>query len=264
MNAPISLITDASLVREYRRLLTEDWTEKSLAGVLDLLAKQLPPAERGKIRKETETPLPVGFVPMPVRLAIEENTRGNGHQPGRVGARPDEQLASCVKSTVFFLLFQFAHTIEKESALFVDSQSLLFLCAIHALLPALSQKKMAGQRRSLLMALWFHCSIWESDIPHLLYLRANLFHYLGLLENETSDLAQSFKLTPPDEHDYLTKAQAVWTSMLERNELSAAKEFMLEVYRNCPQTARGEVREILDETYSLTSARAKGKRAGTG
>ena len=96
----------------------------------------------------------------------------------------------------------------------------------------------------------------------MLYLRSGLFRYLNMKEDETDALVQSFRLTAPDQHDYLTKAQAAWMSMLDRKELSKAKEFMLGVYRACPESARAEVEEILDETYEL--AQAGGNRAESG
>src|SRR5580698_3727825 len=98
MNPPISLMSDTSLVREYHRLLTEDWTAKSLDKVLDLLTKQLPPAERGKIQSETETPLPSGFIPMPVRLAMEKVARKNGGERRQGAVRLDTRAATRVNS----------------------------------------------------------------------------------------------------------------------------------------------------------------------
>ena len=96
----------------------------------------------------------------------------------------------------------------------------------------------------------------------MLFLKSSLFHYLKLTQQETDALMESFRLTDPGEHDYLTKAQAVWMSLLERNELSKAKAFMLDVYRVCPQSAREAVQEILDETYGLAGGNQR--PTGTG
>ena len=167
--------------------------------------------------------------------------RGNGS---------DELLAKQAAQAGFFLRFQFNYEIGNPAALFLDSQSLLFLGAVHFLLPALDHAGMAADRKSLIAALWVHCLLWDADLAHMLFLKSSLFSYLGMKDYEADSLVQSFRLTDPEDHDYVSKAQAAWMCLLDDDQVVKAKQFMLDVYRTCPQDARTEVREILDETYA--------------
>jgi len=190
---------------------------------------------------------------------------GNGRrttQPQRAKGASAQSLSKQANETAAFLLFQFRFRIPSDASLFHDSQSLLYLCASHALLPELDRNQLTEARDRVVTAMWLHCLTWESDVAHMLYLRSQLYDYLERATDATRDLMESFRLTDPDEHVYVTKAQAVWTSMLEENKVSDAIDFLLGVYRVCPREARDEVREMLDETYAIASP--KKRQSGKG
>jgi hypothetical protein len=162
-----------------------------------------------------------------------------------------QSLGQHIEHAIAFLLFNSSHLTTEKQNLFIDSQSLLYLCVVHFLLPEIDRQKLKAKRDELITALWIHGLMWDANLAHKLYLRSVLIHYLNQTTEETRALIASFRLTDPDDHDYVTKAQAAWMSMLDDNEVIRAKDFMLDVYRSCPQSALAEVREILDETYEL-------------
>jgi hypothetical protein len=256
MKKPIVLESNPGLVRRYRDLLTQDWTEATLAETLELLTAQLPAEERSRFISITDPFKTIRvfskFIAIPAKIsAVQSDKRSRKHNDIQ-----KQTLVDSVERSVAFLLFQLSYAIEGECELFVDSQSLLYLCVIHFLLPALDSRQMTTERNALVSALAIHGLTWESNLPHMLYLKSLLFHYLDQTLRETDALVESFKLTDSEDHDYVTKAQAAWMSMVDDHQIGRAKEFMLEVYRNCPQNARAEVREILDETYALANDRS--------
>jgi len=256
MKKPISLEANPRLTRQYQDLLTQEWSEATLVGVLELLTDQLPVGERERFVEVTEPFKILRMFSKFLPLAVTKSASRSDRRP-RARNNPSEQIVvDRVERTCAFLLFKLAYAIEGECALFVDSQSLLYLCVVHFLLPTLDSKQMVGERNSLVSALALHSLTWDSNLPHMLYLRSVLFHYLDQTSNEIDALVESFRLTDPDDHDYVTKAQAAWMSMLNDHQIAKAKEFMLEVYRNCSLDARAEVREILDETYALVDVEA--------
>ncbi|HEX4142198.1 MAG TPA: hypothetical protein VHY91_01500 [Pirellulales bacterium] len=251
MKTPIVLESNPGLVRRYRDVLTQDWTEATLAQTLELLTAQLPAEERSRFISITDPFKTIRLFSKVLAIPVKMSTA----QPPRRSRKHDDSgkqtLVDSVERSLAFMLFQLSYAIDEKCELFIDSQSLLYLCVIHFLLPALDSRQMTTERNSLVSALAIHSLTWESNLPHMLYLKSLLFHYLNQTSRETDALVESFKLTDPDDHDYVTKAQAAWMSMLDDHQVGRAKEFMLEVYRNCPQNARAEVREIIDETYAL-------------
>ena len=96
---------------------------------------------------------------------------------------------------------------------------------------------------------------WLGDDPaHQQYLLSALARYLGDRESEESALRSAFRLTDPDEHDYLTLAQSYWHFLLENQRHADAEKFLLDVYRTAPREQLEEIREMLDETFAERAA----------
>ena len=82
------------------------------------------------------------------------------------------------------------------------------------------------------------------------YMLSVLARYLGDRDLEENALRSAFRLTDPDEHDYLTLAQSYWHFLLENQRHEDAETFLLDVYRRAPQNLLDEIREMLDETLA--------------
>ena len=147
-----------------------------------------------------------------------------------------------------------------EDGLFRDIQSLVFLAAVYELLPTLNSARLRGMHDLLLNVLAYHCSvIWRDDAAHQQYLLGILAGYSEDEELERKSLLASFHLTDPDEHDYLTKAQACVFHFLEHRRYAMAKSFLLGVCRQAPKESLDELGEMLNDVYAEERLSGRGK-----
>src|SRR5688572_10126282 len=57
--------------------------------------------------------------------------------------------------------------------------------------------------------------------------------------------------TAPGDHDFLTKANIVWSRFIDTHQIQEAKAFTLRLLRAVPPEAVPEVTELVDRTYAL-------------
>jgi hypothetical protein len=88
-------------------------------------------------------------------------------------------------------------------------------------------------------------TVWHDDPAHQYYLLSVLMDYLGKHEASTGFLERSFRMTPPDDHSYLTKGQSLWLDLLEAGRRKAAEK----VLSHLAKTAPLKYKEEIDEMY---------------
>jgi hypothetical protein len=141
--------------------------------------------------------------------------------------------------------------VRGETGLFRDLQSLLYLNVVDSLLPQLQSAGLTEAHDLLVNALGYHSTVvWRDEAAHQQYLLSVLAGYVGDRELEGSSLLASFRLTDPEQHDYLTLAQCYWAYLLENRRQGDAETFLLGVYRRAPRESLAEIREMIDDTFA--------------
>ncbi len=63
-------------------------------------------------------------------------------------------------------------------------------------------------------------------------------------------MLSAFRLSSPDEHDYLTLAQSYWQFLMDDRRYEDAERFLLGVYRQAPREHLDEIKGLIDDTYA--------------
>jgi hypothetical protein len=126
-----------------------------------------------------------------------------------------------------------------------DVQSLAFQAAMHFVLPEI-RKKHPDEHSILLHSATLYAVGYSSHDPaHYAYMISEIYGYLGDKERRLASLYDSFRLTPPEDHSYLTKAQGLWSELLDRGEFVEAERFLFSLHRSSLPDQQEEVREML-------------------
>ncbi len=144
-----------------------------------------------------------------------------------------------------YLTLQAHVELDGELGFFQDLQALAFQAAIHRVLPRL-QRKHELEHSILLHSLFlFPLEYYGSDPSHFSYLMSQLDGYLGRSEGQIRNLFASFCSTPPEDHSFLSKAQAFWTLLLEHERFHEAQEFLRFLLWWSLPVQRNEVMEMM-------------------
>jgi hypothetical protein len=263
MKSVITLRRKPAFKTTYHALLKEEWGEDVLGRVLQLLDDQL--RESGvDLILPWESPGESRGHRLAVSIdasRVEEIAQVLQHLHSRQLPPVPEEAAVlarrarsererlAVRSWVY-LTFQATCELKGEADFFRDVQSLLFLSTVFTLLPALRSPALAKEHDMLVNSLGYHATVvWRDYSAHQQYLLSVLARYVGDEELEENALLASFRLTDPNEHNYLTLAQSYWFFLLEKDRYADAEAFLLGVYRQAPQDALAELREMVSETY---------------
>jgi hypothetical protein len=131
-----------------------------------------------------------------------------------------------------------------------DIQSLTFIMTTEYLIPQLG--KMNEEKNYVIFVLFIHALVsWHDNPSHQNYLLSILFDELGIKELHRICLYNAFKLTSPDEHDYLTKAQSYWSALIDEELYEEARHFVITLLRTSKQEHLEEIEEILALTFQL-------------
>jgi hypothetical protein len=253
----------------YRKLLASDWTVQSLDHTLILLWKELGHPKSSFLSEEKtldgnqERSQRIdakgivvsriqGFMdtlgiktlpPVPVKLPVREwNSSSLWRQ------RAEE--------TWTLLIFQSLENLVGEADLFRDTQSILFLVARHFLLPALKSRHMRPEHDLLINAMYMHIMLTWQDFPsHQYYLKSILMDYLDLEEEARKSLLAAFETTSPQDHDFLSKAQAYWSYLLDGGHYDKAEAFLLQLYRTAPSPCLEEIQEMIKDLFQFLLAK---------
>jgi len=133
-----------------------------------------------------------------------------------------------------------------------DIQSLTFIMITEYLIPQLNKDKMNEEKNYVIFVLFVHTLVtWYDNPSHQNYLLSILFDELGIKESHRICLYNAFKLTSPDEHDYLTKAQSYWSALMDEELYEEAKHFVTILTRTANKEHLEEIEEITELTFQL-------------
>ena len=156
------------------------------------------------------------------------------------------------EKTWAYLMLPSMVRLKGETGFFLDLQSLLYLAAIHYLLPLLEKQEARTEHDCLVNAMYIHTILaWRGQPPHMFYLQSALMGHLGEDRRRLELLDQALALTPVGDHSYLTKANAYWMELLELGDREAAMVFLLNLNRIAPVSYQDEIREMIEETAAL-------------
>lgn len=250
----------SSDARRYRQLLTGEWTDATLADALELAgdllggqvaATPVDSATNHRLLEKIQSLMPL-IAPLEHKLSIRSQLAKAWTARK---SREQLRLTRLILRIAHVLCAQWMEsTVPRDPAFFKDVQSLLFLCALDVLAPRLDSNAMKQERALLVAAMLIHLAAWSNDAAHQQYLRARLYDYLDMRDEEELALKQAALLTPPSEHDFITKAQAAWMALMDHGKPREARDFLLEIYRRAPLESLEELREMLDETAPPTNA----------
>lgn len=263
----IRLVSTPSLVQEYQHLLRSDWGDGDVGRVVDLVRNTLA-ASRVLLA------FPWEGVPAPAKSArrrqiLPPNTREYvkefvehldadlpGFQtepPARSSASKVALLREAQTVSTLLMLPSFAR-LEGETGLLQDELSLLFLVCVSTLLPSLRHERMDDEFATLVNALYSHTIVaWDRDPSHKYFLQSQLFDALEDDRASAAALLRSFQTADPKGHEWLSKAQAYWGSLLDLGESDAAQEFVLSLYRNADVRHLAEIRDLVARTFARPS-----------
>ncbi|MBI2892039.1 MAG: hypothetical protein HYY06_00700 [Deltaproteobacteria bacterium] len=249
------------LEHRYQAILRQDWTERTLPVALDLLEELLlpdvrlaAPGARGKARSSSATRYDIpATATEDLREFLEGLDSGFGPKvpssipPPRAGKT---KLSLLARRTLVLLTIQRAFMLEGESGLFRDTQSVAFLCAVEFLLAELRSHGLREEHDLLVNALFAHTSLaWTDQPAQACYLRSAVASHLGQTEVSAHLLYLAFSLTPPTDHDYVTKAQAYWSMLLDAGNREGARGFIMAVHRAAPAQHLPEIEALISATF---------------
>jgi hypothetical protein len=263
LDVPIKVEVRASSQEfcRYRRLVDSDWNAKTFNAVLKLLWEVL------TIRADEQSesidwilslkkldgrnltiPLPEKLNNLLVTLAPifrEPYVPPSSREQMTKGSRAVVQA----EATIISLLLQIVCEISGETGFLRDLQSLLYLNAVHHLLPRLQARRFDTSYSNLVNALEAHALlIWRDEPSHMFYLRGAMLGQLGRQQERLDCLFSALSSTPISDHSYLTKANAYWCELLELGEKERALRWLVSLSRNLPEPYAAEVAEMIQET----------------
>jgi len=259
---PVFEVFPTSAMREkYRALLRGEWTDPSLQAVLALVREAIERKNRTLVfsweqsRRQRTYPIPPAAEDYLVDFLERANTGLAVEMPERVAERTElERLAYQV---AVFATFQSRLGVRGDVAFLRDLQSLLLLVSVHVLLPKLV-KNVRHAHDLLWNALAAHVQLGGHVPAHSLYLWSVLLDAVGDRGRARDMLLASIHDTNPREHDFLTKAQAYWSALIEEGRLPEAKGFVLDLYRHAPEADLAEIQQLIDLTFAPRRARQAG------
>lgn len=165
-------------------------------------------------------------------------------------SRRDRVVATAVRTWVYLNL-QAVFDLRGETGFFRDLQSLLFLHTVEWLLPELRAGQYEELHGLVVHALRYHLvRVWSDNPGHQQFLLSAWASYLGDRGLEENALLSAFRLSSPDEHDYLTLAQSYWQFLMDDRRYEDAERFLLGVYRQAPREHLDEIKGLIDDTYA--------------
>ncbi len=131
----------------------------------------------------------------------------------------------------------------------MDVLALAFQAAIHFMLPELQRKYEAEHSLVLHAAVLFAVGYSAYEPAQYAYMMSMIHGYLGDENQRLRALFASFRFTSPQDHSYLTKAQELWTELLDQNRYEEAERFLLSLHRLSLPAQQDEVREMVVEAF---------------
>jgi tetratricopeptide (TPR) repeat protein len=271
----LNLKVTPSLIKQYKKLLTSDWSVKTLPDILSLADKffincDLPPGFTPSIEAKSQlsnlnvASTVISLPPHLINYLQAFTAQINGipsiskHMPKRHSPSQIEHARLTLEISYNFTFPIFVENrgdiilLSGEIGFLRDIQSLLFLLTSEYVLPDLQQEQMTEELNFLTLILLSHCLIaWHENPAHQNHLLYVLFENLGFYEMARERLYTAFKLTSPFEHEYMTKVQAYWTALIDAKRFDEAEEFLFRVLRHSPEEHFEELKEIIQLNFEL-------------
>jgi hypothetical protein len=244
----------------YKEMLRADWSHETVDDALSLLWKLIAKGARPAtfswqrvLAYDTAKKSTHEFEPKIIErirdLALAFTEPSIPAMPGRFTANRPFRSAAQVEQTWAYLALQALAKLEGDIGLFQDTQSLLFLCAVHFLLPRLQKQKLTAEHDCLVCAMYVHTLlVWRTQPAHLLDLQSTLMDHLGNNDRRLELLDMSFLLTPPQDHAYLTRATAYWSGLMDLGRFQQAWHFLVKLARQAPDACQEEIAQMMSET----------------
>ena len=256
--------SDENLGR-YRDLLRERWTlasvdqsagltkaiiEDSLGPVSPLLLTEEDTAARRALADLLATV--AGDVPEPLRRTPARTTPSKARLAARAA------LITRLLTLQHLAVRVAKVTVVDPEGFLRDCQSLLFQVTLLFLAPELQRKGLLAEHDRLLRALDAHVMlVWRRDVAHAALLSALLQDHRHDVDASEAAFAAAFAAANPADHDYLTRAHLLWSSLLDHGKLPEARAFCLDLYRSAPADMLPEVAEMLEATLARPGAKMR-------
>ncbi len=252
----------------YREILSSKWSQKTIVDCFSLTNDFL----------NTST-YPVGYSEVSTHIKIEQlisqelssylsplsslSTNFLPKSPTRIPKRRSKnkiEKHNLTNEAIYNLSFPLPLSLLEKGDIKVigdldflrDIQSLTFLMTTEYLIPQLNKGKMNEEKDYMIFVLFIHALLsWHDNPSHQNYLLSILFNELGVKELSRICLYNAFKLTSPDEHDYLTKAQSYWSALIDEKLYQEARHFAMTLMRTSKQEHLEEIEEIIELTFQL-------------
>lgn len=265
----VKLIVDKHHHRQYKKLLTSAWSLETVKDSCLLMADFL-----------KSSGLPLSYSTNSAKMNWEKNILPYLHlissqvNEAQLPMVPDKlpQRKSTTNLYKHHLVSEAAYNLafplsigevnyphmklEGDVDFLKDLKSLIFLLVSNYVLPELTKARMTEERDFLIWVLFLQALItWHDQPAHQNYLFAVLFDKLGWSSLYRWHLQNAFKLTSSEEHDYLTKAQAYWSVLIDEELFSEAEDFVLRLLRNAREEHFEEIKAMVALTFHLQSRR---------
>jgi hypothetical protein len=263
---PLDVYASHPDIEQYQKLLKSDFSRDTMKSVLSLLWKLIAeslkpttftwqkvleyPARPARTKLNVEV---IDTIRQAASLLRDPHLPPVKRAPTKV--RLDHSMTEAQQVWTYLCLQTLADLRtpkHREAAidLFHDLQSLLFLCSIEEVLPGLKKQGLAAEHDLLVNAHFIHTIIvWKDNPSHQFYLQSVLMDYLGEYDLAIDLRALSLRLTDVDDHSYLTKAQALWSDLMDLGRAREAYSFIFNLARFTPREYLPE----LEDMAALTS-----------
>lgn len=258
----ITVQAGPSQIAEYQRLLVSEWKKSFPDEVLALLWSSVAPAAsaedslRRLLDPATNGVFPVEYV-MGLAQRIGDASRFAALQaelpplPKDFEAKRFSRPAWQAHRLAVYLTLPAHVSLSGDVAFFRDVQSLAFQAALHFVLPALASKHPSEHALLLHTCALFPLEYHAIDPGHFYYLTSMVHGYLGHSEERLRFLYASFRVTRPEEHSFLTKAEELWAELLDLGRYEEAEKFLFSLHWWCLPSQQDEVRLMIVDALKV-------------
>jgi len=269
----IYLKAEPLMTDKYQKLLVNEWSPETMKESLNLADSFLNNSELplgfSKIGKHydyhelSEFFTPSHFIDYLKDQSALLNNKNMPNIPKCIPKRRDSTKIEYSKLTlevIYNLAFPVFSAINNEEHLilegdigfFRDIQSLIFILTSDYVLPFLRKNRLREEFDYLnLIMFTYSLYAWHDNPAHQNQLFSIVFNNMGLHEAVIECLYTAFRLTAPEDHDYLTKAQTYWTALIDAKMFDDAKKFTLRLLQNSLKEHFEEIKEIIELSFEL-------------
>ena len=249
-------------VATYRRLLTSDWKSQFADEVLQLLWSLIggrPASDDVELLPLLDPQSNGAFSTAGFAVVLPRIAEATKFLLSRVdlpelpleyslAKRPSKLVRQAIHLSTYLTLQAHA-TVSGDANFFMDVQSLAFQAAIHFALPSLRDRHPVEHSILLHAAALFPYEYLAFDQSHFCYMTSMVHDYLGNSDERLRLLHDSFRLTPRDDHSFLTKAQEYWTELLDHDRDAEAEDFLFALHWRSLPSQRDEIRQMITAAF---------------